>query len=69
MSAAQFRVVPGGELYVAALPYASQLYLTLINAAAEADTFFPPYEKEFKIISDESHAGDPSYHFITLGHV
>lgn len=48
-------VIGGGELYTAALPFASRLYLTLVDADAEADTYFPPYEQEFtKIISEES---------------
>jgi len=49
-------IIGGGELYRDALPFTDRLYLTLIDAAAEADTFFPPYEKEFaKLISKESH--------------
>lgn len=48
-------VIGGGELYAAALPFANRLYLTLVDDDKEADTFFPPYEKEFtKIISEES---------------
>ncbi|MDO8514351.1 MAG: dihydrofolate reductase [bacterium] len=37
----------GAEIYKQALPYIDKLYLTLIDAEGEADTFFPPYEKEF----------------------
>lgn len=59
-------VIGGGEFYAAALLHTSRLYLTLVNAAAEADTFFPPYEQEFKIISDEVGTGKPSHRFLTL---
>lgn len=46
----------GAELYKEALPLIDKLYLTLIDAEGEADTFFPPYEKEFtKVVSEESH--------------
>src|SRR3989344_5597669 len=45
----------GAELYKQALPLIDKLYLTLIDAEGEADTFFPPYEKEFtRKLSEES---------------
>ena len=59
-------VIGGGELYAAALPYANRLYLTLVDDEADADTFFPPYEQDFKIISDEVGTGDPPHRFLTL---
>lgn len=59
-------VIGGGELYTAALPYATRLYLTLVDATAEADTFFPPYEQNFKIISKENGVGIPPHLFQTL---
>lgn len=59
-------VIGGGELYAAALPYATRLYLTLVDNEADADTFFPPYEQEFKMISKENGAGIPPHHFLTL---
>ena len=59
-------VIGGGELYAAALPFADHLYLTLIDAETDADTFFPPYEKEFKIISDEKSVGVPPHRFQIL---
>ncbi|MGE5541306.1 MAG: dihydrofolate reductase [Bacillota bacterium] len=47
-------VIGGGQLYEAALPYADQLDLTLINDPVEGDTFFPPYEEDFtRVISSE----------------
>ncbi len=46
----------GTEIYKEALPIIDKLYLTLIDAEGEADTFFPPYEKEFtKKVFEESH--------------
>jgi len=59
-------VIGGGELYAAALPHASHLYLTLIDASSSADAFFPQYEDDFKIIQDEVGVGEPSHHFLTL---
>ena len=46
----------GAEIYKEALPLIDKLYLTLIDAEGEADTFFPPYEKEFtKKVFEEDH--------------
>jgi len=46
----------GAELYKQALPMIDKLYLTLIDAEAEADSFFPPYEHLFtKKVFEESH--------------
>lgn len=59
-------VIGGGELYREALPLADRLYLTLVNDTAEADTFFPSYEQEFKIISDETGMGEPPHRFFTF---
>ncbi len=46
----------GAEIYKLAMPYIDKLYLTLIDGEREADTFFPPYEKEFtKKVFEEQH--------------
>ncbi|MDD4902703.1 MAG: dihydrofolate reductase [Patescibacteria group bacterium] len=44
-------IIGGASIYKQFLPYADKLYLTLVDDAPEADTFFPDYS-EFKIISD-----------------
>ncbi|MEK7101595.1 MAG: dihydrofolate reductase [Patescibacteria group bacterium] len=59
-------VIGGGEIYAAALPYATRLYLTLVDDAPPADVFFPSYEKDFKIISEEKCGGEPSHCFQVL---
>ena len=59
-------VIGGGGIYTAALPYATCLYLTIVDDTAEADTFFPEYEKEFKVISKENGTGFPQHHFQVL---
>ena len=46
----------GAEIYKQALSHIDKLYLTLIDDEKEADSFFPPYENEFKRMTfDESH--------------
>lgn len=39
----------GTEIYQCALPFASNLYLTLIEDEKEGDAFFPAYEGEFTL--------------------
>ena len=43
----------GAQIYKLALPFTEKLYLTLIDDSKDADSFFPEYEGQFKIISDE----------------
>jgi dihydrofolate reductase len=38
------RVIGGGQLYAEALPLATRLYLTELDAVYEGDTFFPSFE-------------------------
>ena len=59
-------VIGCGELYAAALSFADRLYLTLVDDKKEADTFFPPYEPKFNIISEKSGVGKLSYSFQIL---
>lgn len=60
-------VIGGGELYAQALPLADELVLTEVDAAFEADTFFPSWDPQaFEEISRESHTSDAgwAYHFV-----
>lgn len=59
-------VIGGGELYTLALPFVNRLYLTLVDDTVAADTFFPLYEQDFKIISDEPGTGEPPHRFLTF---
>ena len=38
-------VIGGASVYVQALPYAKMIYLTEVEAVAEADAFFPEFDK------------------------
>lgn len=44
----------GAQLYAQALPYVDKLYLTRVDDAPEADTYFPDYESEFTEVSREA---------------
>lgn len=58
----------GAELYKEVLPLIDKLYLTLIDAEGEADTFFPPYEKEFteKVFEEEHEWNGIKYRYVDL---
>ena len=40
----------GAEIYAQALPFCSDLYLTLVKREVEGDTFFPPFEDDFELV-------------------
>lgn len=40
----EIMVMGGAELYAAALPLADRLYLTLVHAEPDGDTFFPEFD-------------------------
>ncbi len=46
-------VIGGGEIYKLAMPEIQRLYLTIVEAKAPADTFFPDYSEFTKVLSDE----------------
>jgi len=42
----------GARVYEQALPFCSDLYLTLVKREVEGDTFFPPFEHQFKLAEE-----------------
>lgn len=64
-------VIGGGMLYKEALPLAQRLYITLIDANIDGDTYFPQYDMDdFKVIAHEDFEHDAKniydLKFITL---
>ena len=60
-------VIGGGSIYKLALEKADRLYLTVVDATAPADTFFPEYSQFSKVISQENHTeGGFRYTYLTL---
>jgi len=45
----------GAEIYAQALPFAQRIYLTLVHAEVEADTFFPEWDEEMWVEEKVSH--------------
>lgn len=55
-------IIGGSEIYRQTLPQTNRLYLTVIDKDYDGDAKFPDFaEDEWSIISQENHAGDPSY--------
>jgi dihydrofolate reductase len=55
-------VIGGGIIYKLSLPMADKLYLTLVDDAPEADTFFPDYS-EFKTVVKKEEMDNGKYKF------
>ncbi len=57
-------VIGGAKIYEYALPIAQQLYITLVHAELEGDTYFPEWNKEeWKELEREFHAKDEKNKF------
>lgn len=52
-------VIGGGQIYKLSLPYADKLYITEVNDAPQADTYFPDYSDFRNVVfsQDEKDAG------------
>jgi len=66
-------VMGGASLYKQFLPQADRLYLTLVHAKLEGDTWFPEwYDIDWQEVSRETHQSDDKnefdYSFITYNH-
>jgi len=64
-------IIGGGQLYADMLHRADRLYLTLIDAELDGDTYFPDYEVyDWREIEHETHGPDEKnahgYTFVTL---
>ena len=60
-------IIGGGELYTLALPFVNRLYLTLVDADAEGDAYFPEYPEFTKVVEHESHPEHtPPFDYVTL---
>jgi dihydrofolate reductase len=46
-------VVGGGQIFATAIPYATHLYITKVEGEYGANIFFPEYEHDFTLISEE----------------
>ena len=42
----------GAQIYALALPFCSDLYLTLVKRVIKGDTLFPPFEEQFELAEE-----------------
>ena len=63
----EIMVIGGASIYKLFLPYAEVLYLTEIEAEAEADVYFPEFDqsKYTKTLSEENIEDNIKYKFVT----
>lgn len=55
----EIMIIGGANLFLQTLSIANQIYLTVIDADIEGDTFFPVLDqKEWRLISEETHSPD-----------
>lgn len=68
LHAEEINIGGGAEIYREALPLTDRLYLTLVDAEGEADTFFPPYEDFFtkKVFEEEHERHGIKYRYVNL---
>jgi len=60
-------ILGGNEIFKEGLAYANRLYLTLIDATADADVYFPEYSEFTKVVSQEDHPEHtPAYKYTML---
>lgn len=50
-------VIGGGKVFAETIDIADRLYLTIVDKAAEADTFFPEYSKFARVIAKQPQDG------------
>ncbi len=57
-------IIGGGMVYASFLPLAQRMYLTLVDASPEGDTYFPEWNPvEWKVVSSEEHPADEQNSF------
>lgn len=49
--AEEVMIIGGAQVFDMAMPYADRLYTTVIRHAYEGDTFFPEYERGWKLVA------------------
>jgi dihydrofolate reductase len=51
-------IIGGASIYEQAMEKADRIYLTRIHETFEGDTFFPEIDKNWKLVSEETHRAD-----------
>ncbi len=57
-------IAGGGQVYPLALPRADRLYLTVVHARLEGDTFFPEFDPHaWRLVSEQHHPADDRHDY------
>lgn len=56
-------IIGGGEIYKQALPKADKIYVTHVNTAPEADTFFELDASKWQLVFKDDHKADDKHAF------
>ena len=62
----EFYIAGGAQIYEQALPFCSDLYLTLVKREVEGDAFFPPFEDKFDLV--ETLRDEPEFKILHYRH-
>lgn len=54
-------VIGGGEIFTELLPYAEEIFLTVVDAEKVADTFFPKFENEFNLVEVKQFSAEQNF--------
>lgn len=55
-------IIGGAEIYRAAMPYVARMYITLVHAEIEGDTFFPEYSPDdWQLVEQSDHPADEKH--------
>ncbi len=74
VGADEVMVIGGGKVYEQMLPMADRIYMTLVNALPDGDTFLPEISnEEWQVVDQEEFPADESreygYSFMTLDRI
>ena len=59
-------ILGGGKVYARFMPHADKMYITLVHAAFDADTFFPRIDRrQWKLAEQEEHKADENNEYDT----
>ncbi len=63
----QLWVIGGQQIYEQTLPFWEEVYLTMVQAKHSGDAFFPPFEGNFDLKSEDKRVGYTFLHYLRKG--
>ena len=57
-------IIGGGEIFAQSMNLVNRIYLTLVHATIDGDTFYPSFDKsKWQLISEDPHPADEKHKF------